>query len=294
MQQANRRIDPTSFSAWRMTLAGGDVGYNGHPHIKTPDLDQMAKSGARLDRFYVGSPLCVPSRAGLLTGRIATRCGISNHRGAVSHLKADEFTIAELVKAKGYATGHFGKWHLGMLTPDYKGDKSVLMTPGMAGFDEWFASPSSVPTHNPYTDPGGIGRALSGVSSPTAIDLRAGYVHNGRPLEKPIEGCAAEIVMDRAIPFIRDAAKRKQPSRSHRSLGHRCSTVCCARRRFVVDICENKGPLLWFRKYYWLASRASPCDAVDERWRPRMAEKKQWTVKNSGIAEFTHLPRFPS
>ncbi|TWT84325.1 Arylsulfatase [Planctomycetes bacterium CA13] len=192
-------------------LGWGDVGYNGHPHIKTPHLDQMAKAGARLDRFYVGSPLCVPSRAGLLTGRIATRCGISNHRGAVSHLKAEELTIAELVKSKGYTTGHFGKWHLGMLTPDYKGDKDVLMTPGMAGFDEWFASPSSVATHNPYTDPGGIGRALGGQSSPKPIDLRAGYIHNGNPLDEPIEGCAAEIVMDRAIPFIRESTKKEQP-----------------------------------------------------------------------------------
>ena len=58
-------------------LGWGDVGYNGHPHIKTPHLDALAKSG---DRFYVGSPLCVPSRAGLLTGRIAIRCGISNER----------------------------------------------------------------------------------------------------------------------------------------------------------------------------------------------------------------------
>lgn len=49
-------------------LGWGDTGFNGHPHIKTPNLDQMAKAGARLDRFYVGSPLCVPSRAGLLTG----------------------------------------------------------------------------------------------------------------------------------------------------------------------------------------------------------------------------------
>jgi arylsulfatase A-like enzyme len=192
-------------------LGWGDTGYNGHPHVKTPNLDQMAEAGARLDRFYVGSPLCVPSRAGLLTGRIATRCGISNHRGAVSHLRAEEFTIAELVKTKGYATGHFGKWHLGMLTADYRGDKSVLMTPGMAGFDEWFASPSSVATHNSYTDPGGIGRALGGAASPQAIDLRAGYIHNGKPLGKPIDGCAAEIVMDRAIPFIRGAVNKEQP-----------------------------------------------------------------------------------
>lgn len=195
-------------------LGWGDVGYNGHPHIKTPNLDQMAAAGARLDRFYVGSPLCVPSRAGFLTGRIATRCGISNHRGTLSHLRAEEITIPELLKTKGYTTGHFGKWHLGMLTQDYRGDKTVLMTPGMAGSDEWFASPSSVSTYNPYTDPGKIGRALGGLdtkSDPKPIDLRAGFIHNGKPLPAPLEGCTAEIVMDKAIPFIQRAAKKKQP-----------------------------------------------------------------------------------
>lgn len=208
---AEQRNPPNIILCMADDLGWGDTGFNGHPHIKTPNLDQMAAAGARLDRFYVGSPLCVPSRAGLLTGRIAIRCGISNHRGAVSHLRAEEFTIAELAKSKGYTTGHFGKWHLGMLTPDYEGDKSVLMTPGMAGFDEWFASPSSVATHDPYTDPGAIGRALGGKASPQPIDLRAGYIHSGKPLDEPVEGCAAEIVMDRAIPFIRNAAKTKQP-----------------------------------------------------------------------------------
>jgi hypothetical protein len=190
-------------------LGWGDVGYNGHPHIKTPNLDAMAKAGARLDRFYVGSPLCVPSRAGFLTGRIAIRGGISNHRGAVDHLKAEELTIAEMLRDAGYMTGHFGKWHLGQLTKEYLGDKSVFMTPGMAGFNEWFASPSSVATHNPYIDPGGIGRATGGKQTqPKAIDMHAGYIHNGKPLTEPLEGCAAEIVMDRAIPFIRDAVNQ--------------------------------------------------------------------------------------
>jgi len=194
-------------------LGWGDTGYNGHPHIKTPNLDQMAKAGARLDRFYVGSPLCVPSRAGFLTGRIAARCGISNHRGSVDYLRAEELTIAELLKTQGYTTGHFGKWHLGMLTEDYRGDKTVLMTPGMAGFDEWFSTPSSVSTHNPYTDPGGIGRGLggNGSSPPRVVDPRAVFVNNGKPLSEPIKGCTAEIVMDRAIPFIREAVAKQQP-----------------------------------------------------------------------------------
>jgi arylsulfatase A-like enzyme len=192
-------------------LGWGDVGYNGHPEIKTPNLDAMAHAGARLDRFYVGSPLCVVSRTALLTGRVAPRANVGDGRAAFTHLPAEEVTIAELVKTRGYATGHFGKWHLGMLTPDYKGEKRVLMTPGMAGFDEWFSSPSSVSTHNPYTNPGPIGNAISGRSDPTPIDLRAGYIENGQPLAEPLEGCAAQIVMNRALPFIRKNAAEGTP-----------------------------------------------------------------------------------
>ncbi|WP_437223317.1 sulfatase-like hydrolase/transferase [Planctomicrobium sp. SH661] len=192
-------------------LGWGDLGFHGHPEIKTPNLDAMAKAGARLDRFYVGAPLCIPSRAAFLTGRNAVRCGMGNERGAITHLRSEEVTIAELVKAQGYATGHFGKWHLGMLTPDYRGEKSVLMTPGMSGFDEWFSSPSAVATHHPYIHPGPIGNAVGGRSDPQPIDLRAGYIHNGKPLEEPLEGCPAEIVMDRALSFIRKNASGDQP-----------------------------------------------------------------------------------
>ncbi|MCA9192937.1 MAG: sulfatase-like hydrolase/transferase [Planctomycetales bacterium] len=192
-------------------LGWGDTGYNGHPLIKTPNLDAMARAGARLDRFYVGSPLCVPSRAGFLTGRVAVRCGMGDHRGAVSHLRWEELTLAELAKTAGYTTGHFGKWHLGMLTPDYQDEKQVLMTPGMAGFDEWFSSPSSVATHDPYIDPGAIGRSLGGKYTPSPIDPRAGYIDNGRPLDAPISGCAAEIVMDRAISFIQKNSNQQKP-----------------------------------------------------------------------------------
>ena len=192
-------------------LGWGDTGFNGHPHIRTPHLDAMALAGARLDRFYVGSPLCIPSRAGFLTGRNAVRCGIDNHRGGVSHLRAEEFTIAELAGSTGYATGHFGKWHLGMLTPDYQGEKRVLMTPGMAGFDEWFSTPSSVATYDPYINPGAIGRALGGRYTPEPIDLRAGFIANGRPLPEPLSGDAAEIVMNRALQFIRAQATAGKP-----------------------------------------------------------------------------------
>lgn len=94
----------------------GDVGYNGHPYLQTPNLDQMANDGVEFKRFYAASAVCSPTRASVLTGRNPERMGICYAN--CGHLKKEEITLAELVKERGYTTGHFGKWHLGTLTRD--------------------------------------------------------------------------------------------------------------------------------------------------------------------------------
>ena len=72
------------------------------------------------------------------------------------HLRREESTLAEVLKSQGYATGHFGKWHLGTLLPDYSGKgpgrnpAENHMTPGMAGFEEWFSTEYAVATWDPY------------------------------------------------------------------------------------------------------------------------------------------------
>jgi arylsulfatase A-like enzyme len=96
----------------------GDTGYNGHPHLKTPHLDQMCRDGLRFDRWYAAAPVCSPTRGSCLTGRHPYRYGIpSANKG---HIKSDEITLAELLHHHGYVTGHFGKWHLGTLTKTLK------------------------------------------------------------------------------------------------------------------------------------------------------------------------------
>jgi arylsulfatase A-like enzyme len=102
----------------------------------TPSLDRMAAEGIRLTNFYVAQAVCSASRAALLTGSYSNRVGI---RGALNHqvgrgLSLDETTIAELLKARGYATGAFGKWHLGHVVP---------YLPRQHGFDEYFGLPYS-------------------------------------------------------------------------------------------------------------------------------------------------------
>ena len=119
-------------------LGYGDLSCYGNPTILTPNLDKMAIEGMRFTQFYVGAGVCTPSRAALLTGRLAIRTGIHagirgkpsvfNTRSA-SGLPLKEITIAEMLKTKGYATGIIGKWHLGHL-PEF--------LPAKQGFDYWF------------------------------------------------------------------------------------------------------------------------------------------------------------
>lgn len=107
-----------------------ETGYNGHPHLKTPVLDEIARTGLRLDRFYSGGSSCSPTRGTVITGRHHLRYGIFNPGYS---LRPEEISIAQILRARGYATGHFGKWHLGPV-------KAASPTnPRAMGFDEYLS-----------------------------------------------------------------------------------------------------------------------------------------------------------
>ena len=116
-------------------LGYGELSCQGNPQIPTPNIDSIARNGVRFTNAYVSSPYCAPSRAGLLTGRYQTRFG--HERNVVGDanlnpsigLPLGEATIADLLKRAGYATGAFGKWHLGA-APKFH--------PQRRGFDEFF------------------------------------------------------------------------------------------------------------------------------------------------------------
>jgi len=113
----------------------GQTGYYHHPVLKTPALDAMAANGLRLDRFYAGAPVCSPTRASVLTGRANDRTGVPSHGHA---LRLQEKTLSAALKAAGYATGHFGKWHLnGLRGPGVPVLKDDSHSPAAFGFDEW-------------------------------------------------------------------------------------------------------------------------------------------------------------
>jgi arylsulfatase A-like enzyme len=117
-------------------LGYGDLGCFGARKIKTPNLDRMAKQGVRFTSFYVTQAVCSASRAALLTGKYSNRTGVLGALGPATKtgLAREHVTIAEMLKARGYATGIVGKWHLGHL-PDY--------LPTRRGFDEYYGLPYS-------------------------------------------------------------------------------------------------------------------------------------------------------
>ncbi|TWT63506.1 Arylsulfatase precursor [Rubinisphaera italica] len=164
-------------------MGWGQTGYYNHPVLKTPNLDAMATNGLRFDRFYAGAPVCSPTRASVLTGRSNMRTGVESHGYA---LRLQEKTVAQALKAAGYTTGHFGKWHL----DGYRGPGVPILaddpySPGVFGFDEWL----SVTNFFDY-DP---------------ILSRKGEF-------KDYRGDSSEIVVAEALKFINKQAKAEQPS----------------------------------------------------------------------------------
>jgi arylsulfatase A len=116
----------------------GDLGCYGHPSIRTPNIDRMAAEGMKFTSFYSAAEVCTPSRAALLTGRLPIRSGMCSDTRRVlfpdsaGGLPQSEITLAEALKAKGYATACVGKWHLGHL-PEYSAMSH--------GFDSFFGLP---------------------------------------------------------------------------------------------------------------------------------------------------------
>lgn len=118
-------------------LGYGDLGCFGSETIRTPHLDRLAEQGRRFTSFMVASPVCTPSRAALLTGCYPKRVGMHQHvlfPGSNKGLNPTEHTITDHLKAQGYATACFGKWHLGH-------HPEVL--PTAQGFDTYFGIPYS-------------------------------------------------------------------------------------------------------------------------------------------------------
>ena len=160
----------------------GQTGYYKHPLLKTPNLDAMAANGLRFDRFYAGAPVCSPTRASVLTGRANNRTGVPSHGHA---LRLQEKTIASALKQAGYATGHFGKWHL-----------NGLRGPGAPILDE-----------DPY-GPKGFGfETWMTVTNFFDLDPLMGSARGVHQLK----GDSSEIIVNQALSFIKKQKDAEKP-----------------------------------------------------------------------------------
>lgn len=166
-------------------LGRGDLSTYGHPIIKTPHLDSLAKEGIKFTDCYSSAPVCSPSRAGLFTGRNPNRAGIYDWiaSGPV-HLRESEITLPSLLKSAGYQTMLSGKWHLNgrFNRPEEQ------PTPAEHGFDYWFA------THNN--------------ASPNHKNPR-NFVRNGKPVG-PTDGYSSSVVVEEALNWL-DTTKKGAP-----------------------------------------------------------------------------------
>ena len=160
----------------------GQTGYYEHPVLKTPHLDEMASKGLRFDRFYAGGPVCSPTRATVLTGRTHDRTGVFDHGYA---LRKQEKTLPQAMKKAGYATGHFGKWHLnGLRGPGVPVLPKDPNGPEAFGFDHW-------------------------LSVTNFFDLNPVMSRQGK--FEDFKGDSSEIIVEEALKFMDKQVKADKP-----------------------------------------------------------------------------------
>ncbi len=153
----------------------GDMAYNGHPVLKTPNFDAMAALALRFDRFYAAAPVCSPTRGSVMTGRHPNRFGCFKWGHT---LRPQEITIAEALKTAGYVTGHFGKWHLGSVR------KGSPVNPGASGFDEWFSAPNFF-DNDPILSREGVAVQTRGESSMVTVDAALEFIGKHADASQP-------------------------------------------------------------------------------------------------------------
>ncbi len=205
-------------------LGWGDVGFNGNTVVQTPHLDAMAENGAVFTRFYAAAPVCSPTRGSCLTGRHPSRYSIPYANSG--HMLPEEETLAEMLRKHGYATGHFGKWHLGTLTKTVveanrggpRGAKHYA-PPQDHGFDVTFCTESKVPTHSPMREPQVYAEDASRRIGWDALSPETPWKHykthywneGGEMILDDLLDDDSKLIVDHAIPFMKSSVEAKKP-----------------------------------------------------------------------------------
>jgi len=153
-----------------------ETGYNGHPHVKTPVLDEMAASGLKFDRFYA-YPTCGPTRASFLTGRDPNRMGVFSPGWSI---RPEEITIGHVMAEAGYHCAHLGKWHVGTVKAESP------LNPGAMGFHEWLSHDNFFEMDPPLSRNGGPPEIIKGESSEVLIAEAIEVIARARAADKPV------------------------------------------------------------------------------------------------------------
>lgn len=175
-------------------LGYGDLGCYGSEAMKTPHLDRLAAEGIRFTNWYSNSPVCSPSRASLLTGRYPARVGVSQILGGkrgTAGLPPEQTTLAKALKAGGYRTALFGKWHLGA---------SAEYGPNAHGFEEFFGFRAGCIDYYSHIFYWEQGRGVNPVHDLWHNETEVW--DNGRYM--------TEMITEKSVAYI-DAAQEEQP-----------------------------------------------------------------------------------
>jgi arylsulfatase/arylsulfatase A len=199
----------------------GDLGVTGNPVLRTPNLDAMAARSARMSRFYV-SPVCTPTRASLMTGRHNYRTRAIDTWIGRAMMEPEEVTIAEVLREAGYATGIFGKWHLGDCYPMRPIDQGFEVSLVHRGGG--LAQPSEPLENNRrYTDPilwrNGEPVQAQGFCTDVYFDAAIGFAESARESGRPFFAYIATNAPHTPLHDVPEALREKYASKDlHQAL----------------------------------------------------------------------------
>ena len=265
----------------------GETGYNGHPHLETPVLDEMAAGGLRFDRFYAAAPNCSPTRASILTGRHPNRSGVfaPNHS-----TRPEEVTIAQILRDAGYRTGHFGKWHVGAV-------KAASPTnPARMGYEEYLAHDNFFELDPPLSLNGAPPEIVPGESSEVCVDAAIAFLDRvlsagsepffvtlwfGSP-HSPYRALPEDAALYREVPGADLANRFAEITAMDRALG--------GFRQWLRDRGVARNTLVWFTSDNGITVEGIPEDQrgglYNGRLRGRKGSLYEGGLRVPGIVEW--------
>lgn len=264
----------------------GDTGYNGHPQLKTPVLDEMARTALRLDRFYAGAPNCSPTRASVMTGRHPNRSGVFAPNWCT---RPEEITLAHILQRAGYRTGHFGKWHLGAVKA------ASPVNPSRMGFDEYLSHDNFFEMNPPLSRNGAPPEIVPGEGSEIIVAEAVRFLQKVRAEAKPFfiviwfgspHGPYSGLEKDMAL--YRDV--EPEPLRLRFAEITAMDRAIGVFRQALRELGVAENTLLWFNSDNGLPAGVQ---GYDGGWRGRKGDVYEGGLRVPAIIEWPAVIRSP-